>query len=210
MTGDARAVSPWEAALGVSVDELHPRLRTYFAGVSPGRVGRGEGVFEVVGTPRRWLWPALAVLGLDGILFPVWQRAVPFTVANRGDAGVVHARRTFAFRRGSRTMVDATSFEGGRLVDRLGRHGLLAASFRAVIVGGRLELTSTAVRVAGVRMPRPLSPVVRLIERYDDDLDRQRVSVTLDLPGLGRLYEYGGTFDYRVVDDEGATTEETG
>ena len=107
-------------------------------------------------------------------------------------------------------MVDATSFESGRLVDRLGRHGLLAASFRAEVVDGRLELTSTAVHVAGVRMPRLLSPVVRLIERYDDDLDRQRVSVTLDLPGLGRLYEYGGTFDYRVVDDEGATTEETG
>jgi hypothetical protein len=210
MTDDSGPVSPWEAALGVSVDELHPRLRTYFARIGPGRIGRGEGVFDVVGTPRRWLWPAFAVLGLDGILFPVWRRSVPFTVANRGDAGVVHARRTFAFRRGPRTMVDATSFEGGRLVDRLGRHGLLEASFDADVVGGRLELTSTTVRVAGVRMPRRLSPVVRLIERYDDALDRQRVSVTLDLPGLGRLYEYRGSFVYRVVDDEGATTEETG
>ena len=53
--------SPYELSIGAEVlARLHPRLRTYFGPVPPGHVGRGEGVFTVVGTPRRWLWPVLA------------------------------------------------------------------------------------------------------------------------------------------------------
>ncbi|MBE7163154.1 MAG: DUF4166 domain-containing protein, partial [Williamsia herbipolensis] len=62
---------------------LHPRLRAYFAAIPPGHVGRGDGVFAVVGTPRRWLWPFLALFARDDVMFPVWERDVPFTVENR-------------------------------------------------------------------------------------------------------------------------------
>ena len=64
--------SPWEAALGDRLDELDPALRAYFSAIPDGSVGRGSGVFDQVGTPRRWLWPVLAILGRTGIVFPVW------------------------------------------------------------------------------------------------------------------------------------------
>ncbi|WP_394768763.1 DUF4166 domain-containing protein [Lacisediminihabitans sp.] len=75
--------SPYRAVVGGALDGLHPRLRAYFGAIPVGSLGRGEGVFDVVGTPRRWLWPALWVLGRQGVLFAVWQRDVPFTVINR-------------------------------------------------------------------------------------------------------------------------------
>ena len=93
--------SPWEAALGDALAQLHPRLRAYFSPIPIGKVGRGRGTFEVVGTPRRWLWPVLWLLGRDGVVFPVWEHDVAFTVENRWDGGILRATRTFEFRNGS-------------------------------------------------------------------------------------------------------------
>ena len=106
--------SPWEAALGDAVSQLHPRLRAYFSPIPAGHVGRGRGTFDVVGTPRRWLWPALWVLGLDGVVFPVWERDVAFTVENRWDGGILRAARTFHFRGGIRVMTDAMTSSAAR------------------------------------------------------------------------------------------------
>ena len=41
-----------------------------------------------------------------------------------------------------------------------------------------------------------------LSERYDDEVDAQRVSITLVLPVVGRLYEYAGTFRYEIEQGE--------
>jgi len=49
--------SPWERALGAGVAELAAPLRAYFGAIPAGHVGRGTGVFEVAGTPRRWVVP---------------------------------------------------------------------------------------------------------------------------------------------------------
>jgi hypothetical protein len=75
-------VSPYEAVLGERLDELHPRLAGYFRQIPPESHGFGRGVFETVGTPRRWLWPLLALLARPGVALPVWERDVPFTVLN--------------------------------------------------------------------------------------------------------------------------------
>ncbi|HAM25570.1 MAG TPA: DUF4166 domain-containing protein, partial [Microbacteriaceae bacterium] len=37
-----------------------------------------------------------------------------------------------------------------------------------------------------------------LLERFDDASGRQHVSVTLDAPLIGRLYEYSGSFTYEI------------
>ncbi|MGT2464086.1 DUF4166 domain-containing protein [Sinomonas atrocyanea] len=60
-------------------------------------------MFDTVGTPRRWLWPVLAVFARSHVMFPVWQRGVPFTVENRPVAGTdgapaVAATRVFELR----------------------------------------------------------------------------------------------------------------
>ncbi|MCS6555799.1 DUF4166 domain-containing protein [Curtobacterium flaccumfaciens] len=215
--------SPYELSTPPDVlARLHPRLRTYFGPVPPGHVGRGEGVFDVVGTPRRWLWPVLAVFARDSVMFPVWERDVPFTVENRParvrrGSGVslearvaVRAHRTFRLRSGSRTMVDTITAEPDGLVDHLGRHGRVSARLRAEVDvdgpdAGALRLVSTRVtfRALGrdLRLPAALSPRVTLTERFDDEADLQRVSLVLAAPVLGTLYRYEGAFRYEIAPD---------
>lgn len=218
-------VSPWQLTIPPHVlARLHPRLRTYFGPVPAGHVGRGEGVFAVVGTPRRWLWPVLACLAHEAVLFPVWERDVPFTVENRparvgrGAADgreaqiAVVARRTFRFRSGARTMVDAIAAGPDGLVDHLGRRGRPSVLLRAEVdatgpEAGALRLVSTRVsfRALGrdLVVPARVAPRVTLVERFDDDADVQRVSLVLRAPVLGTLYRYEGTFRYAVVPDTG-------
>ncbi|WIE72544.1 DUF4166 domain-containing protein [Curtobacterium sp. MCJR17_020] len=214
--------SPYELSTPSDVlARLHPRLSTYFGAIPPGHVGRGEGVFAVVGTPRRWLWPLLAVFARDSVMFPVWERDVPFTVENRparvrrGRGGrearpAVRAHRTFRFRSGSRTMVDAITAEPDGLVDHLGRHGRVSARLRAEVDAhgpdaGALRLVSTRVtfRALGreVRLPALIAPRVLLTERFDDEADLQRVSLVLSAPVLGTLYRYEGAFRYEIAPD---------
>ncbi|TCL88245.1 uncharacterized protein DUF4166 [Curtobacterium sp. PhB142] len=216
--------SPYELSTPSDVlARLHPRLSAYFGAVPPGHVGRGEGVFDVVGTPRRWLWPLLAWFARDSVMFPVWERDVPFTVENRpahvrrGRAGreahpAVRAHRTFRFRSGSRTMVDAITAEPDGLVDHLGRHGRVSARLRAEVDAhgpdaGALRLVSTRVtfRAMGreVRLPALIAPRVTLMERFDDEADLQRVSLVLSAPVLGTLYRYEGAFRYEIAPDTG-------
>jgi len=214
--------SPWQRTVPPEVlARLHPRLRTYFGPIPAGRVGRGEGVFTVVGTPRRWLWPVLAVFARDGVLFPVWEHDVPFTVANRpvrvgrGDPGTgqeaqvaVRAHRTFRFRSGDRTMVDAIAAGPHGLVDHLGRRGRVSADLRAEVDAhgpdaGVLRLVSTRVSFRALgrewSLPAFLAPRVTLTERFDDEADRQRVSLVLSAPILGTLYRYEGAFRYAIA-----------
>jgi hypothetical protein len=184
--------------LGEDLPGLHPQLRRYFAAIPPGRVGRGAGVFERVGTPRRWLWPLLAVLARSGVLFPVWARDVPFAVENRPDGQTLRARRTFRLPGGDRIMVDAVEAVEGMIVDRLGRSGAIRAILAASVQDGALRLESTRATWRGV--PIPSAPRVTLTERWDEVAGRQHVALTLDVPLLGRIYEYAGHFDYAVED----------
>ncbi|MFJ2977490.1 DUF4166 domain-containing protein [Curtobacterium sp. NPDC087082] len=75
---------------------------------------------------------------------PVWERDVPFTVENRparvgrGQAVqegrvAVRAHRTFRFRSGTCTMVDAITAGPDGLVDHLGRRGRVSALLRAEV-----------------------------------------------------------------------------
>jgi hypothetical protein len=225
--------SPYELSTPPEVlAGLHPRLRAYFGPVPPGHVGRGEGVFSVVGTPRRWVWPVLALFARDAVMFPVWAHDVPFAVENRpvrvgrglrsgrearsapGSAGhvAVRARRTFHFASGGRTMVDAITAEPEGLVDHLGRRGRLSALLAVTVPttgvdAGALRLVSTRVTVRalgrGWSLPSVVSPRVTLTERFDDEADVQRVSLVLSAPVVGTLYRYEGAFRYAVVPDDG-------
>ena len=195
--------SPYRAVLGPAFDELHPRLRAYFDAIPDGSAGTGRGVFDTVGTPRRWLWPVLAVFGRAHVMFPVWERAVPFTVENvpvkSADGGpAVRAVRRFVLRGRVLDMRDEIGVDGWMIVDRLGSPVLVEALFSARVIDGAIRLTSrrVAVRVGRLRIvvPRAVAPVVALTERYDDERDAQSVSVVVRVRLIGRVYPYGGTF----------------
>ena len=201
-------LSPYRVVLGDELDRLHPRLRAYFSAIPAGSEGRGSGTFDVAGTPRRWLWPVFWVLGAQGLLFAAWERDVPFVVVNRPvvDAAgrvAIRATREFDFARGLRTMVDAITATDGGLVDYLGRAGRYEASLAGTVVNGELHLRSTRMRLRiGGRwwaLPAFFAPTVALTERFDDGTDRQRVSVILSAPVLGKLYEYSGSFSYEIL-----------
>jgi hypothetical protein len=192
----AEADSPWQVALGDEFALLHPRLLAYFSAIPAGRVGRGVGTFDRVGTPRRWVWPVLRLLQRRRILFPVWEHDVSFTIENRPDGAALHAVRTFHLEQGDRAMVDVVSTDGARLVDRLGDGGRLRTRLSATVRDGALLLVSTSSRWG--RVPIPFAPRLRLIERFDDVVGRQHVALTLESALVGRVYEYSGHFDYRI------------
>jgi hypothetical protein len=145
------------------------------------------------------------------VVFAVDRRDVPFRVENRpsttaSGAVAVTAVRTFAFADGSRHMVDEIVARGDGLEDQLGHRRRWSARLRARVVDGALTMvsTSTSLRLGrlSVRLPRVVAPRVTLHESFDESVGRQRVSVVLDSPALGRLYEYTGHFDYEVVADD--------
>lgn len=197
--------SPWQRALGAGMSDLDAGLRAYFGPIPKGYAGRGRGVFDVVGTPRRWLWPVLALLARDGVLFPVWEHAVPFSVTNRPtDRGTVRATRVFHLSGGDRVMTDEIGMTRAGLTDRLGRHGVVSAALDAKVVNGRLVLSSRAaeLRLGPLHFPLgALAPRVTLVERTDGN--RQHVSLRLTVPLVGTLYEYAGSFTYGIEKDDG-------
>lgn len=185
---------------------LHPALQEYFATIHDGRVGVGEGVFDRVGTPRRWLQPFLRPLQRRGVLVAGWHRDVPFRIENRTVAGRAIAERTLELPGGRWIMRDAVALKAhGRVVDELGEPTLLAASFDVDVREAALHMTSRAIgirhRGLRLRVPKLLAPVIRLTEGFDEESGRQRIELTVDLPLLGRIYEYGGMFSYRVEED---------
>jgi hypothetical protein len=184
--------SPYESAL--DLDGLHPRLRDYFGEIPSGHVGVGRGVFDVVGTPRRWLWPVLWVLGRQGVVFAAWAQDVPFTVLNRPDAGSLHGTRTFHFASRDRSMVDRMSVDSG-LVDELGIRRRYRARLAGSVVDGAMHLRSTSIHAGTVvRIPGR----VEVVERWDEVAHLQHVAVQIVVPVIGRVYEYSGYFSYAI------------
>ena len=184
--------SPYERALDLT--GLHPRLQAYFSEIPAGSVGHGVGVFEVVGTPKRWLWPVLWILGMQGVVFPAWARDVPFTISNQPLGQALRGTRTFHFVRGDRSMVDLISAPAG-LIDELGTRGQYRASLVGSVVEGALHMHSTGMRT---QWGLPLPGRVDLVERWDDSSGSQHVSVVISAPIIGRVYEYSGYFNYEL------------
>lgn len=195
--------SPYLRALGEQRPRLHPALKTYFSPVPRGSVGVGEGVFERVGTRRRWLWPILRMLEGSGAVLSGWHEQVPFTIRNRTIASRTVSVRTLHLPSDDWVMKDSVSARpGGRVVDQIGEPIALAVAFDVGVDEHGLTLRSTAVgvRLAGwrVRLPRLIAPVVRLRESAEKQAGVQRVELTVDAPLIGRLYEYSGTFTFRI------------
>lgn len=195
--------SVYERVLGDDFALLDERLRRYFGPVPPGGVGVGTGEYDVAGLSVRALRPVFSWLAWRHILFPELGRHVPFTVTNTPDAsGSLGAVRTFALPGRTRVMEDTMSVVDGRLVDRLGRRRGLEVDLHPAVIDGRLRMTSgrCALRLLGIRIPLPTFARVTIDERVDPgDPARQRVDVRLRLAGVGEVFRYTGSFEYRII-----------
>lgn len=199
-----RPTSPYAAALGARRTRLAPALQRYFDAVPAGHVGRGEGVFHVVGTPRRWLWPLLRPLERSGVVPAGWWRDVPFTVVNRtiGDRGI--GVRTFHLPTGDFTTTDIVARSGSGTADAIGLPTRVAARFDLDVVDGMLTITSRRIglRIGRLRLGTPpwFRARIRIVEYPEGDT--QGMSFTLDLPLVGRVYEYRGSFHWYRIEEE--------
>jgi hypothetical protein len=198
-----RALSVYQRVLGEEFALLDPRLQTYFGPISPGRVGRGAGVYRVAGSRLRLLRPVLALMAWRHVLFPDLGHDVPFTITNTPHSdGSLSALRTFDFPRRTRIMEDTMTVTDGQLRDRLGKRRGLEVGIQLAVVSGGLGMTSTtlALHLGRLRLPLPPLATMHLDERSDPlDPSRQNVDVRIDAPLLGEVFRYTGTFAYAVI-----------
>jgi hypothetical protein len=192
----------YERALGDAADDLHPRVRERY-GIGPGDdavVGRGEMDIDN-GTLAL---PALYVMPARDLLFPETGTDVPFTVttvAYRLDGyEAMTTRRTFEFGDRERRFDSVTVWdhEHDRLLDFLGRGGLIASELRprvedgALVVGGGRQWARVGSRY--LPLPGPLAADVEVRDRYDESEAHYHVLGTVKNALAGGIFRYRGTF----------------
>lgn len=132
---------------------------------------------------------------------------------------------TWTMRDAMRSLPRAGGRGEGGIVDVLGSPALIAATFAVtspaedtVVLDSRrveMRIGSRALRIPGWCAPRVRLVETRLPHRADDSpadgtpegaaeaahaqqAPHQQVTVTIDLPVIGRVYEYAGGFTYRL------------
>jgi hypothetical protein len=188
--------SVYQRVLGAGIEQLAPELRPYFSGHAG--VGVGIGVFEIAGSPRRFLRPVLAYLAWRRILFPEFARDVPFDIANTPNPdGGLDAVRTFHFPGRDRPLEETMRVVDGQLHDFLGRRRGFEVRIALTITDGLLQLRSTRqwLHLGRARLALPPVATVTVSESWLDG--RQHVDVRLRSPILGEWFRYAGSFSYR-------------
>ena len=181
-------------------DDLDPRLRTYFGPTPPGTVGVGRGPNDIAGSRVPQLRPVFAVTARSQILFPEVGRDVPFTVVNAPQPdGTLTATRTFAFPHRIRVMRDTVRVIDGRLVERIGKGGLLELTLDVLVDQGGIRLVSRCLSLRLGSLTVPLPPFARVTVDERAEGEGQRVDVRVRSPFVGEIFRYAGTFTYEHV-----------
>jgi hypothetical protein len=186
--------SVYERVLGPDIELLAPELRNYFTGKT---VGTGHGVFTEAGLRLRFLWPVLAFMAWQRILFPEYGRDVSFTVVNTPTAnGSLDAVRTFHFPGMDRPLEDTMRVVDGRLHDFMGRNRGFEVRMALTIAGGSVHMRSDGqwLRFLRARIPVPQLATVCVTDSWADG--SQHVDVRLRSPILGEWFRYAGRFTY--------------
>lgn len=194
----------YERALGDAADDLHPEVRDRY-GIGPDDavavVGRGQ--MDI--TRGALALPALYAMTTRDMLFPERGEAVPFTVTTvgyRDEAGreALTTSRQFRFDGTRREFVSLTVWdaEHGRLLDFLGRGGLLASELHPRVENGALVVEGGRqwLHVGGryLPVPGPLGASVVVRDRYDEADERFEVTATIESALAGHILGYRGTF----------------
>jgi hypothetical protein len=204
--------SIFRQALGADFDRLHPRLQRRFGFASADGIACvGRGTMERVWHGSGFTRPFLALGARRHILVRGAGRDIPFTIENyayRDSFGreTVTFARTFWF--GTPQRWDATMIycpERSVVVDYVGTHQHLAVDLHmSVDEHGGLLIRSGEQRFRecgiGLAVPPLVTGTAQVHERYDDELDRFRIEVTVTNHRFGPLFGYQGSFDATYPD----------
>ncbi|WP_135303525.1 DUF4166 domain-containing protein [Haloarcula amylovorans] len=200
----------YERALGEATADLHPKVRERYS------IGPDDGV--TVGTGRMdisrgtHVLPALYAMTSRDMLFPEAGHGVPFSVTTVGyrldgrEAMTTH--RTFEFDETRRHFDSVTVWdaEGERLLDFLGRGGLVATELHPRVEAGSLVVEAgrqwlhTGDRY--LRLPGSLAAGVEVRDRYDESDERYHVLATVENVLAGHILSYRGAFTQARDDRE--------
>jgi len=204
--------SIYEQALGESFHRLHPRIRERFGFSSRDRVASvGVGTMHRI-WHNRLVSPALRLGMARHIMFPHSGCDVPFTIENYAFVDgygreTVSWIRKFKFKQAIRHF-DATmiySKRRRRIVDYLGNKQHLAVDLQiSAAPNGGIRIVSGEQRfyegLLGFRIPRLLTGTAEVVEWFDDEADRYRISVRIRNSIIGTLFRYDGTFEARMIE----------
>ena len=188
--------SVYQRVLGRDLAGLTPELQGYFSGHEG--VGHGRGVFEVAGSRLRILRPLLAFLAWRRILFPEFERDVPFEITNTPLAdGGLEALRIFHLASRDRPLEDTMRVIDGRLHDFLGRRRGFEVRMALTITDGLLQIRSDRqwLHLGPLRMP--LLPLASVTVDESWSGGSQHVDVRLRSPLIGEWFRYSGSFSYQ-------------
>lgn len=206
--GHPQPAGLYRQILGDRFRLLHPRLREYFS-LPEGASGTGRGVFSRAGCPRPALRPLLAAMPLRGAFFGDYGEHVPFTIRNhahRDGQGrpALTAVRTFRFPRAERRFEDTTTLVAeGVLRDALGSGRRLHTGLRLEVgPDGALLMDSFGAKLvlgpARLPMPAALAATARVVQWWDDEVQRFRISARVHQRQLGTVFVYDGAFTYQA------------
>ncbi len=194
----------YEHALGSAAADLHPKVRERY-GIGPDDeiacVGRGR--MDI--SRGTHMLPALYAMTYGDLLFPEAGSDVPFsvtTVGHRIDAGheALTTKRVFEFGSKRRRFDSLTVWDdaGGRLLDFLGRHGLIATELHPRVEAGALVIDAGRQWLrAGERyvpLPGPLAATVEVRDRYNDTDEQFHVTAVVKSTLTGHILSYRGAF----------------
>jgi len=196
--------TPLQRALGDRFDDLHPRIRDQYAlHSSHAHAWTGRGVMEEIWRGRL-MGPFLRIGARRRVMFPERGRNVPFTIENYayvdgfGRETLTWTRR-FELDRPRR--FDETiiySEKRGRAIVYAGTHQHVGVELEAAADNGALVLRTGTQRFyewrLGFRFPLLFSGRATVVERYNDELERFEVDVSIANPVWGRIFGYRGWF----------------
>ncbi|WP_254272813.1 DUF4166 domain-containing protein [Haloarcula marina] len=200
----------YERALGDAAADLHPKVRErYSIGPEDGvTVGRGE--MDI--SRGTHVLPALYAMTGREMLFPEAGHDIPFSVTTVGYELDGHeamtTRREFDFGRKRRRFDSVTVWDddGERLLDFLGRGGLVATELHPRVENGALvvEAGRQWVHRDGryYRLPGPLVADVEVRDRYDETGECYYVLATVENALAGHILSYRGSFTQELTERE--------
>jgi hypothetical protein len=207
--------SIYERVLGSEFNNLHPKIQERFGFCSrDGKAAVGTGTMHRVWHGASYTLPFLRLGAWRNIMFPEMARDISFTIENYAyqdsfGRDTLTWVRTFETKRRRRFDAYMIYSEARNVVvDYLGTHQHLAVELHLKVDPATrgMRLRSGEQRFyegkLAFRFPMFFSGIADVLEWYDDDLGRYRISVEINNHYWGPLFGYEGEFDVNWIPND--------